>query len=671
MLSKFQLHSKPLFLTRSLISVDGRSKHTEKHNDDDYNYFKHSILPTDHFQYSLPRLPIPTLDNTCKRYLAALKPLLLSKNENENDSKSYQQTSKYVEDFRVNQGKKLDDDLRQKNNLNRATSYISKPWFDMYLKSRLPLILNFNFFLVFNDDKRQQKPFARITNYIISSIRFMKTLRSNRLDPEVYHLNPKKTNTDSFRKYLRFVPKRFSFYGAYLMKAFPLDMSQYNRLFNSTRIPKQNCDILVTDIENIKHIIVIKGGHYYKVTVLDEQGHMLSPKNIASTMKYLCEEIVEKDNPFPLGYFTADVRDRWAMIREKLETNEHNKKIFDTIDHSIMLICLDEDSETDLNRNMTEKQRAEYAAKAYLCYNAKNRWFDKTFNMIMLSDGTLGLNCEHSWGDGVALMRFCNDIDKDATENPKLDSSSINQTSASRENIEKLEFQLTDEIKSELEQSKRNYEQFVGKFNVNVYKSNVIGKNSMKKSQLSPDSIMQLGLQLAYYKLYQKFVGTYESCSTAVFKHGRTETIRPVTMETREFIEKVEQKQANPEMLKKCSDKHQQLIKEAAMGQGFDRHLFALKYLQEVEKKEQLHPIYTDTSYQLINHNILSTSTVASKHIAAGGFGPVVNNGFGIGYLIDDDQCGLLVTSYHEKELKDFVDTAGESYKNINDIIKQ
>jgi carnitine O-palmitoyltransferase 2 len=178
---------------------------------------------------------------------------------------------------------------------------------------------------------------------------------------------------------------------------------------------------------------------------------------------------------------------------------------------------------------------------------------------------------------------------------------------------------------------------------------------------------------MAYYKIHKKFVSTYESCSTAVYKHGRTETIRPVTNETKLFIEtlKSTDEKLKKDLLKKSSEKHQQLIKEAATGEGFDRHLFALKYLQQIQNQEnKLHPIYTDKSYQLINHNILSTSTVASKHIAAGGFGPVVNDGFGIGYLIDDDQCGLLVTSYMEKALPDFMQAASESYKELANIIK-
>jgi carnitine O-palmitoyltransferase 2 len=323
---------------------------------------------------------------------------------------------------------------------------------------------------------------------------------------------------------------------------------------------------------------------------------------------------------------------------------------------------------------LTKEQRAEYIAGKYLCYNAANRWYDKSFNMIMLSDGTLGLHCEHSWGDGIALLRFCNDIDKDANENGKIDSNIYQTiTSSSCDSIEKLEFQFNDQLKHEFDVSTTNYNELVSKVNVKVYQESVLGKNILKKSTLSPDAVMQLGIQMAYYKMHQRFVSTYESCSTAVYKHGRTETIRPVTRETKLFIEtlsKSTDNQVKRDLLKKCSEKHQQLIKEAATGQGFDRHLFALKYLQQMENNnEQLNPIYTDRSYQMMNHTILSTSTVGSKHVAAGGFGPVVNDGFGVGYLIDDEQCGLLVTSYMKNELSSFMQAADESYRELAKMI--
>ena len=56
-----------------------------------------SIIPTDHFQKSLPHLPIPKLEDTCSRYLDAQKPLL-SQDE-------FSKTSAIVNEFMNTTGK--------------------------------------------------------------------------------------------------------------------------------------------------------------------------------------------------------------------------------------------------------------------------------------------------------------------------------------------------------------------------------------------------------------------------------------------------------------------------------------------------------------------------------------------------------------------------------------
>ena len=66
-------------------------------------------------------------------------------------------------------------------------------------------------------------------------------------------------------------------------------------------------------------------------------------------------------------------------------------------------------------------------------------------------------------------------------------------------------------------------------------------------------------------------MATYESCSTAAFKHGRTETIRPASMATKACAEAFElDHPAGPEELmakiKSAADWHSQLVKDAAMG---------------------------------------------------------------------------------------------------------
>lgn len=59
--------------------------------------FKPSIVPTDHFQDSLPRLAVPPLEKTCERYLASQRPLL--------NDQEYKRTEEIVNKFRDGEGK--------------------------------------------------------------------------------------------------------------------------------------------------------------------------------------------------------------------------------------------------------------------------------------------------------------------------------------------------------------------------------------------------------------------------------------------------------------------------------------------------------------------------------------------------------------------------------------
>lgn len=62
-------------------------------------------------------------------------------------------------------------------------------------------------------------------------------------------------------------------YGAYLFKAFPLDMSQFTGLFNATRIPMINKDKIHRDL-TCNHVVVQKSGNFYMFDVLDSDGNV-------------------------------------------------------------------------------------------------------------------------------------------------------------------------------------------------------------------------------------------------------------------------------------------------------------------------------------------------------------------------------------------------------------
>lgn len=331
----------------------------------------------------------------------------------------------------------------------------------------------------------------------------------------------------------------------------------------------------------------------------------------------------------PLGAFTSENRATWASLRTKL-IDLGNTSQLEKIDSALFCLCLDEgklDSENSIPM-----------VKQLLYGNITNRWFDKSLSVIVTSDGTAGINFEHSWGDGVAVLRYFNEIYKETTTKPFVHpGDKVPSDITESASINRLEFVLDNQIKESLITAIENHARIEGNLDMNFMRYSELNKRVCKKAGVSPDSIMQIGFQLAYYKLYGKFVATYESCSTAAFRHGRTETIRPLTMETKKFCESVHSMQNSNsaselrEHLKIVSKMHNQLTKDAAMGQGFDRHLFGLKYIAKTNNLK-LSMLYLDEAYQNINKNILSTSTLSSPALLAGSFGPVVSNGFGIGY---------------------------------------
>ena len=200
------------------------------------------------------------------------------------------------------------------------------------------------------------------------------------------------------------------------------------------------------------------------------------------------------------------------------------------------------------------------------------------------------------------------------------------------------------------------------------------GKNLVKQSKISPDALMQLCIQLGYYHISDgKTAPTYESCSTAGFKHGRTETIRSCTMQTKKFSEAFFSSKSSKsdlqQLLKACSDKHNELTKNAATGQGCDRHLFAMKQLASADGDDKMPELFKHELYARLHHFILSTSTVPSEYCLAGAFCPVVPNGLGVGYEISDESLGFAVTSYQDTLCSDFTNSMDGITKKLKDIL--
>ncbi|XP_037051225.1 carnitine O-palmitoyltransferase 2, mitochondrial [Bradysia coprophila] len=642
--------------------VRWQSTHTSpvlSYGSDSYQYLQKSSTPMLHFQPSLPRLAIPKLEKTCERYLAAVKPLL---NEN-----TFARTSIVVDQFRQSEAPQLQKLLLQHDKSNKHTSYISEPWFDMYLKDRAPLPINYNPVLTFKPDERPEYNdlLIRTSNFIVSSLRFRRSLQENLLKPEVYHMNPKKSDTPTYHNVTRLCPAKISTYVSYAFNAFPLDMSQYQGLFGATRIPELGKDRIYRQSDT-KHLVIIKDGHFFAMDVLDEQGNIEPPEVIQARMKYILSKETKKAD-HPVAVLTTENRDTWAKIRSDL-VSDGNAEALQTIDSAIFVISLEGGQLDEENPTQLFKQ--------LLGSSGCSRWFDKSLSLVFNKDGSASVSFEHSWGDGVAVLRYFNELYADTRLNPFVhphtkptDRMDIDRV------VRPIEFKLTDRLKQGIQQAQLNHQKVMDSLNMHLMKFDSLDKRKCKRYGLSPDSIMQLGFQLAYKKQNNRYVGTYESCSTSAFRHGRTETIRPCSQATKQFCDVILSKNrpSNDELraqIDQCSKVHGQLTKEAAMGQGFDRHLFGLRHMAKINGIEEP-ALYSDDAYKIINHNIMSTSTLSSTGLMLGGFGPVTQDGYGIGYSIQDEFLGTVFTNYHEHTNgSEFVDCLRESFDEITNIVK-
>jgi carnitine O-acetyltransferase len=132
--------------------------------------------------------------------------------------------------------------------------------------------------------------------------------------------------------------------------------------------------------------------------------------------------------------------------------------------------------------------------------------------------------------------------------------------------------------------------------------------------------------------------------------------------------------------MKKAIEAHVENMKCAKQGQGVDRyqkanqvklflHLFVLNVLifrnlirhlfglrRMLDEGEAVPALFTDAAFTKSSHWRLSTSHCGSKALKLFGFGPVVPDGFGVGYAVKNDNISFTITGKVKRQLllKDF-----------------
>ncbi len=178
------------------------------------------------YQGALPTQPLPSVKDTLKRHLLSVRALF--------DDKEYSEMVELSREFETGMAPRLQRYLRLK--WLWSDNYVSDWWEEfVYLKTRAPIMINSNFYIM---DALYSHPTAiqaaRAANVVHSAFSFRRIVQRQETAPVM------------------------------VMKVIPLCSRQYDRLYNTTRIPGAETDSLLT-MKDSTHVVAMHRGRFYRV----------------------------------------------------------------------------------------------------------------------------------------------------------------------------------------------------------------------------------------------------------------------------------------------------------------------------------------------------------------------------------------------------------------------
>ncbi|KAE8582932.1 hypothetical protein XENTR_v10020389 [Xenopus tropicalis] len=561
-------------------------------------------------QEGLPCLPVPPLQQTLDKYLLALKPLV--------SLEEWSLTRVLVEDFRTSGvGERLQKGLERR--ARKTENWLSEWWLQTaYLEYRMPVVVHSNPGVVLpKQDFEDRQGQLRFAAKLIEGVLDFKTMVDNETLP-VEYLGGK-----------------------------PLCMNQYYQMLSSCRIPGPKRDTVANYSQASKpptHITVVHNFQFFELDVYNSDGTPLTSDQIFTQLEKIWGTSLQT-NKEPIGILTTNHRNSWAKAYNNLIKDKTNKESVRTIQKSIFTVCLD----APIPRVSDDLYQSQVAAQMLhgggSRWNSGNRWFDKTLQFIVAEDGSCGLVYEHAPAEGPPIVALIDHV-VEYTKRPELIRSPMMPLPMPK----KLRFNITPEIKNDIEKAKQNLNIMVHDLDVKVFVFSVFGKNFPKSEKLSPDAFIQLALQLSYYRMYKQVCATYESASLRMFRLGRTDTIRSASIDSENFVQAMDdpskQNQEKVDLLRKAVQAHRAYTDMAINGNAIDRHLLGLK-LQAIEDLVSMPELFMDTSYAVAMHFNLSTSQVPAKTDCVMCFGPVVPDGYGVCYNPMEDHINFAVSAFN------------------------
>uniref|UniRef100_A0A671NH95 Choline O-acetyltransferase n=1 Tax=Sinocyclocheilus anshuiensis TaxID=1608454 RepID=A0A671NH95_9TELE len=546
----------------------------------------------------LLKLPVPDLQHTLDAYLRSVKHLA--------SEKQFQKTKAIVETFGKHGGvgERLQKLLLEKR--EKTENWVFDFWLeDMYLKNRLALPVNSSPALVF-----PKQSFRDIKE---SLTMLVDVARGQKAD-------------------------------------MPLCMDQYKRLFSAYRRAGLEQDTLITadSTSDTGHVIVACKNQFFVLNLM-EGSCKLNEADVQAQLEWIYEQTLSAEQKQPaVGLLTAEDRTDWARARDQLLKDPVNRESVELMERCVCVVCLDDPAGLE----PSDANRAALVLHGGGHYkNGANRWYDKPLQFVIGADGVCGVVCEHSPFEGIVLVQCTEHLSLRCRRSCKQSSA---RSASELPHPHRLLWKCSPRTQDALASAADHLHRLVRNLDMNVFTFAVYGKEFIKQQKMSPDAFIQLALQLAFYRCHRRLVSTYESASLRRFRQGRVDNIRSSTPEALAFVKAMTDGGTSTQMekmekLRAAVDAQSKVTALAVTGMGTDNHLLGLRDIAK-EMKMETPDIFSDETYHISNHFMLSTSQVPTAEEMFCCYGPVVPDGYGVCYNPRPAHVLFCVSSFRESK---------------------
>ncbi len=410
-------------------------------------------------------------------------------------------------------------------------------------------------------------------------------------------------------------------------KGRPLCMKQYPSIFGGVRIPAQGPDGFISHTAGRnpkklpRHIVVLRSGKIFSLEVLDGEARPYDSEALAEAFRNI-EATAGRGPRVHAGILTTLKRHEWAPVREELtRAHKNNLDALETIESALFVVCLDDVAPT----SVSEAGR--------LLLGGKNRWYDKSLQIIIFRNGQAGINFEHSHLDGLPMTRLSKFLTR--KDSPR------KETASGLPSFCEIHLVLTTRLREVIEKADNRLEDRISKLGTRLLELPV-GEGDIKRYGVSPDAFVQLALLLACRKHRGRWVSTSEAVMLRLFEGGRTGVMRTLTPEALAFFTLLESpspsRSVRVEALRKASSAHARRIGLCLEGRGPEEHLQALLavHLQRHDKNQSLPGPFQGLAWSRLQETFVATSTTPPEGLKLAGYCPLSEESFGGRYMKTD-----------------------------------